>query len=271
MFILMASFTAPPRALPTQQSDGTQHKSREEPSITGGLKFEIPNQGNSALPRVSYPLPEFRAKYQIPFPEGVTPWKQAVAEEDQWTNFVKRAQERGLDLGRSGKAVDSYIKERTQSPVTIAIARHQTAGPPHENTRAVWLKARLGEGEVLDSNTIKVMFGFMTDFQFIGTAARAVGLSGTSDPKLGMMASLDHTMHFYPLPDDFDASEPVLHMMEAAAVDVASGRGVVRGTVYSHKGDLLATTLQEGVVRADFSGGKIRPTREVDRNGGAKL
>lgn len=269
VFILMASFTAPPRSLPTLESDKTEHKEREEPSITGGLKIEVPNSGNSFLPKVSYPLPEFRPKYQIPFPEGITPWKQAVAEEDQWTNFVKRAQERGLDLGRSGRAVDSYIKERTQSPVTIAIARHQTAGPPHDSTRAVWLKARLGPGEHLDSNTIKVMFGFMTDFQFIGTAGRAVGLGGTSRPRLGMMASLDHTMHFYPLPEDFDPNEPVLHMMEAAVVDVASGRGVVRGTLYSHKGDLLATTLQEGVVRADFTG-KQKPTSEHRRNGGGK-
>lgn len=38
----------------------------------------------------------------------------------------------------------------------------------------------------------QALIGFMTDFQFIGTGGRAVGLGGTSKPRLGMMASLLH-------------------------------------------------------------------------------
>lgn len=56
--------------------------------------------------------------------------------------------------------------------------------------------------------------------------------------------------------------------MEAVAVDVGAGRGLVRGLVYTENGTLVATTSQEGVIRADFGEG-IRPTRETDRN--AKL
>jgi hypothetical protein len=55
--------------------------------------------------------------------------------------------------------------------------------------------------------------------------------------------------------------------MESAAVDIASGRGLVRGLVYTEKGTLVAATSQEGVIRADFGEG-IRPTRETDRNKG---
>lgn len=80
-------------------------------------------------------------------------------------------------------------------------------------------------------------------------------------------ASLDHTTHYYPFPADFDASAPLLHIMESAAVDIASGRGLVRGLVYTEKGTLVAATSQEGVIRADFGEG-IRPTRETDRNKG---
>lgn len=107
----------------------------------------------------------------------------------------------------------------------------------------------------------------MTDFQFIGTAARAVGLSGTSRPRLGMMASIDHTTHYYPLPEDFDPEAPLLHVMEAVEVDVGAGRGFVRGEVFTQKGQLIATTSQEGVCRAELPG--VQPTRELDRN--AKL
>jgi acyl-CoA thioesterase len=79
-----------------------------------------------------------------------------------------------------------------------------------------------------------------------------------------MLASLDHTTHFYPFPNDFDPAEPMLHVMEGTIADVASGRGVVRGLVYTKGGRLVASTLQEGVVRADLG----RPERGLVEGGG---
>jgi acyl-CoA thioesterase len=73
-----------------------------------------------------------------------------------------------------------------------------------------------------------------------------------------MLASLDHATHFYPLPANYDPSAPILHVMEGVITDVASGRGVVRGLIYTEDGILIATTLQEGVVRADTRGQKER-------------
>jgi acyl-CoA thioesterase 8 len=96
------------------------------------------------------------------------------------------------------------------------------------------------------------MIAYMSDFQYIGVASRSVGLTRISKPRLGMLASLDHSTHFYPIPADFDPSSPILHVMEAAIVDVPAGRGVVRGLIYTQNGVLLATTSQEGVVRADL-------------------
>ena len=90
----------------------------------------------------------------------------------------------------------------------------------------------------------------MSDFQFIGTAARRIGLSALSTPRLGMLASLDHSVYFYPFPADSDQSRPLLHVMEAVVVDVGPGRGVVRGRIYTEAGHLIAVTMQEGVVRA---------------------
>lgn len=98
------------------------------------------------------------------------------------------------------------------------------------------------------------MIAYMTDFQFIGTSARSVGLTWTSKPRLGMLATLDHTTHFYPFPRDLQADEPLLHVMESVVADVGAGRGLVRGAVFTRRGDLIASTLQEGVVRADLKG-----------------
>jgi acyl-CoA thioesterase 8 len=112
------------------------------------------------------------------------------------------------------------------------------------------------------------MIAYMSDFQYIGVASRSVGLTRISKPRLGMLASLDHSTHFYPIPADFDPSSPILHVMEAAIVDVPAGRGVVRGLIYTQNGVLLATTSQEGVVRADL--GKAEKGRGVGEEDEAK-
>lgn len=110
----------------------------------------------------------------------------------------------------------------------------------------------------------QAMIAYMTDFQFIGTAALSVGLTRISTPRLGMLASLDHTTHFYPLPPDFDPSAPLLHVMHVNIADVTAGRGVVRGLLYTAGGVLLAVTSQEGVVRADLG----KEVRGLVENGG---
>lgn len=46
--------------------------------------------------------------------------------------------------------------------------------------------------------TPQALFGFMTDFQFIGTAGVTVGLSGMSKPRLGMMVRAAARRHLAP-------------------------------------------------------------------------
>lgn len=100
------------------------------------------------------------------------------------------------------------------------------------------------------------MIAYMSDFQFIGTTARSIGLNQNSNPRLGMLASLDHVIHFYPFPHTFDPSAPFLHVMEAQAANLSSGRGIARGRIYTPDGHLIAVTGQEGVVRAGGQGSK---------------
>lgn len=128
--------------------------------------------------------------------------------------------------------------------------------------RVLWLCPQL-DGRRMTLNEIRAMIGYMTDSQAIATPGRTIGLSATSDPRLGMVATIDHTIHFYPLPPDYDGSQPVLHIMEAQVVDLASGRGHMVGRVYTQDGVLIATTSQEGVVRARKEG--VRPRKESAR------
>lgn len=77
-----------------------------------------------------------------------------------------------------------------------------------------------------------------------------------------MVASLDHSMHFYewvyhavPLAPGLainvcsscDPSEWLLFIMEAQGA--SNGRGLVRGRIYTRDGRLAVVVQQEGVVR----------------------
>lgn len=231
VFILMASFTSPPRTLlpisssqraPTaverelaRAEDGgsekpvdDKEKDNDDTPITHSLRFNLPTSGDSFVPRASHDVRPFAPSYQIEFPPDIIPWGRASSEEETWAGFLAAIKDKGIHLGKKKRAVQNYIEERKQSPIEIAIARQQAG--KWGTTRAIWIKPRLEENEVLDHNSVRVstfglldesslradadapqaLIGFMTDFQFIGTGARSVGLSGTSQPRLGMMVSL---------------------------------------------------------------------------------
>lgn len=65
-------------------------------------------------------------------------------------------------------------------------------------------------------------------------------------PSVGMMVSLDHTIYFH-TPRDFRADEWMFTEMESPWA--GDGRGVVIQRMFSKDGQLIATCVQEGVVR----------------------
>ena len=58
------------------------------------------------------------------------------------------------------------------------------------------------------------------------------------------VASLDHALWFH---EDFRADEWLLHTVEADRI--GGGRGLARGHFYTQEGKLVATTMQQAVMR----------------------
>ena len=58
------------------------------------------------------------------------------------------------------------------------------------------------------------------------------------------MASLDHAMWFH---RPFRADEWLLYAQDTPSA--SAGRGLGRGLVYSHDGRLVASVVQEGLIR----------------------
>ena len=106
--------------------------------------------------------------------------------------------------------------------------------------RCVWYRA---SGSVPDDHRLhQSLLAYVSDFNLLGTAIQPHGISYMT-PGV-KMASLDHAMWFH---RPFSMNDWLLYSVESP---VASGaRALARGQVFSHDGQLVASTVQEGVVR----------------------
>jgi hypothetical protein len=137
VFILMASFSAPPRKLPADLAspsgpgvwdpdseqpavDQAYDDKKDEPGITETLKFDKfaakfdpPSNGTSIKPELQTQRRRpFQPAYQKSMPADIVPFKDATTEEMIWERFLERAKSKGVPLGSKVRAVQNYIKVR---------------------------------------------------------------------------------------------------------------------------------------------------------------
>lgn len=252
IFVLMASYALPPNPLPSDFGENND-KSHSKNGPKHSLAFSVDPPTHTPLGSRKV-LP----KFELPCPDNILPPSECEEDADFLERWIREREGKNKKIWEK-KFFEEYIQERKSSPVSIARARRTStqndiATPPQ--VRMSWLRIKSVGPDRLNEETVKAMIAYMSDFQFIGTTARSVGLNQNSNPRLGMLASLDHAIHFYPFPDTFDPSAPLLHVMEAQAANLSSGRGIARGRIYTPDGHLIAATGQEGVVRAEGKGGK---------------
>lgn len=109
-----------------------------------------------------------------------------------------------------------------------------------------WIKTSAG-GE--DSEAVhKAVFAYMSDFGLLGATLIPHGYSMGRDRdrrrKEIVLASVDHAIWFH---RPFRADEWLLY--ECSAVSTSGARGLGSGRVYNEHGELVATTMQEGLIR----------------------
>ena len=66
-------------------------------------------------------------------------------------------------------------------------------------------------------------------------------------PRISMVASLDHSMWFTSSPKPFRADEWILYEMESPVL--AGNRGLNIGRIFTRDGLLVATAVQEALIR----------------------
>jgi acyl-CoA thioesterase-2 len=112
---------------------------------------------------------------------------------------------------------------------------------PRAPTRLTWLRAR---GQLPATPALHAyLLAYASDFSFVTTALLPHGISWLTG-KL-QIASLDHVMWFH---QQFRVDEWLLYVMDSPAAH--GGRGLARGRIFTQGGKLVASTMQEGLMRA---------------------
>ncbi|AMO55132.1 palmitoyl-CoA hydrolase [Endozoicomonas montiporae] len=136
------------------------------------------------------------------------------------------------------------VRERLQSESPIDIRYEEPTNPYRPEKcpplNKVWFKAA---GTMPDVPGVhKYLLAFASDMPFLPTALFPHGVRFLQ-PNL-QVASLDHAMWFH---RPFRMDEWLLYSIDSPSASGA--RGLVRGQVFDQQGRLVASTMQEGLIR----------------------
>ena len=160
----------------------------------------------------------------VPGPEGLK------SEVELWADLLDKIPEKY----HSQVLAERPIELRPVDPVNPL--RPDVAEPYHR----VWVKA---SGTLPDTQTLhQYLLAYSSDFGFMTTAMRPHRATWLN-PKM-QVASLDHAMWFH---RPFRIDEWLLHCIDSPSASGA--RGLVRGSMFSRDGTLVASTAQEGLMR----------------------
>lgn len=113
-------------------------------------------------------------------------------------------------------------------------------GHKADPARQVWMRANGDMPE--DVRAHQYLLGYASDFNFLPVALQPHGIGFLEQ---GMqVATIDHSMWFH---RPFDLNDWLLYSVESTSA--SSARGFVRGEFYTQDGVLVASTVQEGVIR----------------------
>ncbi|TNV20620.1 acyl-CoA thioesterase II [Buttiauxella sp. B2] len=142
------------------------------------------------------------------------------------------------------KLLPQTLKEKflCEKPLEIrpVVFHNPMQGHVDEPVRQVWMRAN---GKMpADLRVHQYLLGYASDFNFLPTALQPHGI-GFLEPGM-QVATIDHSMWFH---RPFDMNDWLLYSVESTSA--SSARGFVRGEFYSRDGVLVASTVQEGVMR----------------------
>ncbi|KAG0357719.1 Acyl-CoA thioesterase 8 [Gamsiella multidivaricata] len=157
-----------------------------------------------------------------------------------------------IDNPKVPEKFTEILKLRLAEPVALDFKDTRThslkdiTNPPKRTEQTFWIKCKGKLGDALALHQCVVAYG--SDHNLLGTVPLAHGATWFSrlgpNPRITMMASLDHSMWFH---SPFRADEWMLYVCESPRS--GCDRGLTFGRIYKEDGTLAVSVAQEGVVR----------------------
>jgi acyl-CoA thioesterase-2 len=178
---------------------------------------------------VSYQTREDGFEHQDPMPQGIP-----APETLQNLQELYGTAEGVPDYVRDQMTRERPVEMRPVSP----IEKHNPE--PREPIKYIWFRAA---GAVPDDPRLhQAVLAYASDFELLGTAMLPHGVSFIQ--KDIQAASLDHALWIH---RPFRVDEWLLYSMSSS--NMSNSRGLAHGQIFTRDGQLVASVMQEGLIR----------------------
>lgn len=202
--------------------DGGSFNTRRVVAIQGGQAiFNL---------QVSFQKDEPGLEHQDSMPEAPPP-ESLRTDQHRAADYADRLPPASRERALAERPFEMRVVEPTIDPFRPA---------PLPPDKRVWIKTI---GPIADDPALHArLLAYASDFGFIPTALQPHALTWIS-PAV-QIASIDHVMWFH---RRFRVDDWLLHVIHSPIAHGA--RGLVRGSVFTREGQLVASTAQEGLIR----------------------
>ncbi len=178
---------------------------------------------------VSFQVEESGLEHQMPMPEAPAP--DDLPTQEEYNRELKKAAPPGAEIWFDR---DRAFEERYVEPI------NWFKPTPQEPYQRIWLRTT---GALADDPGLhQAILAYASDMSLLDTSVMPHGAS-FFDADM-QIASLDHAMWFH---RPFRADDWLLYVTESPTS--SNARGFNRGSIYAQNGDLVASVVQEGLIR----------------------
>ena len=178
----------------------------------------------------SFQVEEEGLTHQFAMPQGIPDPDTLMSEKDLIASFIEAAPE----------PVKRYwSRERALEMRPLSLA-HYISSEKLDPYQSIWIRAK---GNAPDDESMRrAMLAYFSDMTLLDASLYAHGKS-VFDPHL-QVASLDHAMWFH---RPVDLSDWLFYDQDSPST--SGGRGFSRGHIYTRDGRMIASVVQEGLIR----------------------
>ena len=187
---------------------------------------------------LSFQVSELGLSHQIEMPDCPPP-EELEDDNIRWKKVLKAMDSQSASKSTKIRPSLRPIEIRSVEPLDLLNPKKR------KPEQMIWMRAKgtiADKDNGLDKAMHHAVLGYASDFNLMGTSLLPHGISIVNQNLHA--ASLDHAIWFH---DQFRADEWLLYHMDSSRS--SRSRGLSHGSFFSQDGRLVASTIQEGLIR----------------------